>query len=107
VATDPLVVYALDEGAVECDEDDDGEGRSSAITIAPDDLHKANTSGGAPYEMAIPDLRADGELLNERHHLFFVDYLRSCFRFGGFPGYDGAAKVPEETGALAAGLVEF
>jgi hypothetical protein len=108
VAPDPLVVYALDEGAVEYEaDDDDEEGRPAAITIAPDDLHKANTSGGAPYEMAIPDLRADAELLNERHQLFFVDYLRLCFRFGGFPGYDGAAKVPEEIGALTAGLVDF
>jgi hypothetical protein len=107
VAPDPLVVYALDEGAVEYDEDDEEEGQPSAITIAPDDLHKANTSGGDAYEMAIPDLRADGELLNERHQLFFVDYLRLCFKFGGFPGYDGAADVPKEIPALAAGLVEF
>jgi len=70
-------------------------------------LHKANTSGGAPYEMAIPDPRADGELLNERHHLFFVDYLRVAFRFGGFPGYDGAAEVPQQISALQAGLLEF
>ena len=108
VATDPMVVYALDEGAVEYDEDDDdGEGRPSAITIAPDGLHKANTSGGAPYEIAIPDVRADGELLNERHELLFVDYLRVCFRFGGFPGYDGAANVPSEIGPLSAELAEF
>ena len=107
VAPDPLVVYALDEGAVESDGDEDEEGRPSAITIAPDDLHKANVSGGAPYEMAIPDLRADGELVNERHRLFFVDYLRLCFRFGGFPGYDGAANIPAEITALTAGLVDF
>jgi len=108
VAPDPLVVYGLDEGLLEYDdEEDEEEGRPSAITIAPDDLHKANTSGGAPYEMAIPDLRADGELLNERHQLFFVEYLRLCFRFGGFPGYDGAAEVPHEISALTDGLLEF
>jgi len=105
-APDPLVVYGLDEGIVEYDEEEE-DGRPSAITIAPDDLHKANTSGGAPYEMAIPDPRADGELLNERHHLFFVDYLRVAFRFGGFPGYDGAAEVPQQISALQAGLLEF
>jgi uncharacterized protein DUF6745 len=108
ITPDPLVVYALDEGALEYDEEEDEEeGRPSAITIAPDDLHKANTSGGDAYEMAIPDLRADGELLNERHHLFFVDYLRLCFQFGGFPGYDGAAEVPQEISALKAGLLEI
>jgi hypothetical protein len=110
VAPDPLLVFGLDEGIVEYDEGDDEdeeEGRPAAVTIAPDDLHKANTSGGDPYEMAIPDLRADGELLNERHQLFFVDYLRLCFRFGGFPGYDGAAKVPAEIATLSAGLIEL
>ncbi len=108
VATDPLVVYALDKGAVEYDEEADEEaGSPSAITIAPDDLHKADTSGGDAYEMAIPDLRADGELLNERHQLFFVDYLRLCFQFGGFPGYDGAAKMPTEIAVLSSGLLEF
>ena len=108
IAPDPLVVYALDEGAVEYDDDEDEEeGRPSAITIAPDDLHKANTSGGDPYEMAIPDLRADGELLNERHTLFFVDYLRLSFRVGGFPGYDGAAVVPADISVVKSGLLEF
>ena len=106
IATDPLVVYALDEGAVEFDEDDE-DGAPSAITIAPDDLHKANTSGGAPYEMPLPDLRADAELLNERHGLLFVDYLRLCFRFGGFPGYDGAERVPSEIASLREGLEEM
>ena len=107
VAPDPLVVYALDEGIVEFDDDDDDGERPTALTIAPDDLHKANTSGGDPYEMAIPDLRADGELLNERHELFFVDYLRLAFRFGGFPGYEGRSTTPVELKQLAADLIEF
>jgi hypothetical protein len=108
VAPDPLVVYALDERAVEFDEDDeDGEGAPNAITIAPDDLHKANTSGGDPYEMALPDPRADGELLNERHNLFFVDYLRLCFKFGGFPGYEGMGTIPAELERLSADLIPF
>ena len=105
VAPDPLVVYGFDEGVIEYDDEDD-EG-PSAITIAPDDLHKANTSGGDPYEMAVPDPRADGELLNERHRLFFVDYLRLCFRFGGFPGYEGRVAVPAELTTLGAGLSDF
>ena len=57
--------------------------------------------------MAVPDLRADGELLNERHELFFVDYLRLCFRFGGFPGYEGQANVPSELSTLGADLLAF
>jgi hypothetical protein len=107
VAIDPLVVYGLDEDLVEHEDDDDGDGAPNAITIAPDDLHKANVSGGDPYEVAIPDLRADGELLNERHHLFFVDYLRLCFKFGGFPGYDAMGTIPAELERLSAGLMPF
>ena len=110
VAPDPLVVYGFDERLVEDnedDEEDDEGGRQSAITIAPDDLHKADTSGGDPYEIAIPDLRADGELLNERHGVLFVDYLRLCFEFGGFPGYEGTATIPAEIESLKAGLLEI
>ena len=101
---DPLVVYGFDEGLAEFDGDEDAP---SAITIAPDDIHKAGESGGDAYEIAVPDLRADGELLNERHRLFFVDYLRLCFRFGGFPGYEGKADVPPALSTLSAGFVAF
>ena len=104
VAIDPLVVYAFDEGLAEFDDEDEAP---SAITIAPDDLHKANVSGGDSYAVAVPDPRADGELLNERHSLFFVDYLRLCFRFGGFPGYEGKTDLPTELATLSAGLISF
>ena len=57
--------------------------------------------------MAIPDARADGELLHERHGLFFVDYLRLCFEYGGFPGYEGRAEAPAELQHLKARLLEF
>jgi hypothetical protein len=78
-----------------------------AITIALDDLHKSNTSGGSPYEIAVPDLNADGKLLNESHDLYFVDYLRTVFRYGGFPGYDGVDPVPQELAVLNQGLLSF
>ena len=107
VAPDPLIVYGLDEGIVELDEDDEEGERPAAVTIAPDDLHKANTSGGDAYAMAIPDARADGELLHERHGVFFVDYLRLCFEYGGFPGYEGRATAPAELQRLKAGLLEL
>jgi hypothetical protein len=70
--------------------------------------HKENTSGGDPYTVVVPDQRSDGALLDERHNLFFVDYLRLCFRYGGFPGYEGIdGGVPEELDQLRTGLVEF
>ena len=73
-----------------------------------DDIHKAGESGGEPYEIAVPDERADGELLNERHEVFFVEYLRIAFRFGGFPGYEGYDQdLPREIEDLQKGLLEF
>jgi hypothetical protein len=103
---DPIVVYGVEDAIAELDGSDEEE--TSAIAIAPDDLHKANTSGDDPYEIAVPDLRADGEVQNERHRLLFVDYLRLCFRFGGFPGYEGQDRdVPPELEMLQSGLIAF
>ena len=109
VCPDPLVVYGVDDALEEVRErleDEDREG--ICITIAPDDLHKADTSGGEPYEIELPSPGADAELLNERHRLPFVDYLRLCFRFGGFPGYEGIdCGVPAEIKTLCEDLLAF
>ncbi|MGO9262401.1 MAG: DUF6745 domain-containing protein [Bryobacteraceae bacterium] len=103
---DPLVIFPLDAMLLEYDEL--SEANYGRITLAPDAYHKADFSGGAPYEMALPDARADGELLNERHKLFFVDYLRLVFRHGGFPGYEGIDRdVPAEIVMLGQGLQPF
>jgi len=105
VAPDPLVVDAL-ESAVDSLDDEDEDG-PAFLALAPDDLHKANTSGGDPYGITVPDLRADAEFLNERHGLLFVEYLRLCFRWGGFPGYEGTGTEPVVLETLRGGLVEF
>jgi hypothetical protein len=102
---DPLVVFPLEAMWRDCRAEIAEDGR---IPIAPDQFHKANISGGGPYEMALPDARADGELLNEPHRLFFVDYLRLVFRHGGFPGYAGKDRdVPKEIAILAKDLQSF
>ena len=64
--------------------------------IAPDDIHKANLSGGMPYEMLADRLRADAIVVNERHGLPFVAYLRLCFEWGGFPGFELIENRPQE-----------
>jgi hypothetical protein len=62
IATDPLVVYPIEAALADGDESfEDGEG---SIVVAPDDLHKANTSGGEPYEIAIPGVGADRKLVD-------------------------------------------
>ena len=95
---DPLVVYAFDRELVEGpdeeppgDSDDWADGYREEeqplpeeyyhVVIAPDLYHKANMSGGSPYEIRISKTAtADAILLNEEHHTTFVNYLRLCFR---------------------------
>jgi hypothetical protein len=102
---DPLVVFSLEMVLRGCREEIAEEG---LVPIAPDHYHKANISGGAPYEIALPDPRADAELLNEPHKLLFVDYLRLVFRHGGFPGYAGKDRdVPKEVAIPSKGLRQF
>lgn len=105
VAPDPLVVFDVEDVLNLVDsEDNEAEG---VIPIAPDDLHKADVSGGPPYEIAVPELAADGKLLNERHALYFVEYLRLVFRHGGFPGYSDMDGAPQELARLSKDLAPF
>ena len=112
---DPLVVYEPEGAISDLDNwellveegEEDGSGRFEA-SLAPDDLHKDNISGGNPYSVALPDPSADFVLLNERHGLLFVPYLRlAILRWGGFPGLDGRTDRFEVLGDLVAGLEPF
>jgi hypothetical protein len=106
-APDPLIVYGPDDVLDDLESQDEEE-PPPEIMIAPDDLHKANVSGGASYAMSVPDACVDGVVLNERHNLLFVDYLRLCFAWGAFPGYEGQDRgVPPEIEGLRAGLRSF
>lgn len=105
---DPLVVYPP-EGALSelemLEEDDSGKFEAC---LAPDDLHKDNISGGDAYAIGLPDPCADSMVLNERHNLLFVPYLRlAILRWGGFPGLDGQNIPFEPLGDLVAGLEPF
>jgi hypothetical protein len=55
------------------------------LDLAPDYLHKANISGGEPYGFTLGIDEVDPIFEDEEHALPFVDYLRLCFRLGGFP----------------------
>lgn len=105
---DPLVVsgtagffdYTRDQFA-EWQQDPDYCGDETGhflIEIAPDFYHKANVSGGSPYSFAVPNAAADAPLLEEPHQTTFVNYLRLCFQWGGFPGFADCSPVkrPEE-----------
>jgi hypothetical protein len=60
------------------------------LLLAPDHLHKAGVSGGAPYGIDLPAAGADAPWDNDDLHrgLTFVEYLRSAIlTWGGFPGW--------------------
>ncbi len=101
LCTDPLVVIPIEKALELASEN--GE----SILIAPDALHKADTSGGDPYQIEVPNPAADGILLFEDHDLYFVDYLRLVFKFGGFPGYEGTEFPPPQLAELSADLRSF
>lgn len=114
VDSDPLVVEPyfgeMEEGMEECNdmnaanEGMEGAGQFEAI-IAPDAVHKTNHSGGSPYSMRFPDVAIDSHLDGDDDYGTFVEYLRTCFRWGGFPGLRASANPPrEELAYLTQGL---
>ncbi|WP_326952278.1 hypothetical protein [Amycolatopsis sp. NBC_01286] len=54
------------------------------LPLAPDRLHKDNTSGGSPYGIVLPDSCVDGMFVWETP-MPFVSYLNWVFSNGGFP----------------------
>ncbi len=61
------------------------------LEFSPDDCAKADTSGGSPYTILLPDASADPKVEHEWHHTSFVNCLRIAFRWGGFPGLERAS----------------
>lgn len=108
---DPLVVFAFDRELVEGpdeeppeESDDWADGYREEeqplpeeyyhVVIAPDLYHKANMSGGSPYEIRISKTAtADAILLNEEHHTTFVNYLRLCCLHAGFPALEAMPSL--------------
>ncbi len=81
-----------------------------AIELAPDHYHKAGYSGGMPYTILLPFSGADPILDYEKHALPFIDYLRLCFRWAGFPGLEDHADrsdVRRFVDEFGAGLMPF
>jgi hypothetical protein len=113
VESDPLVVepYFGDlEEALDADQNDEDEAEVEAgqfgVMIAPDATHKTGQSGGSPYIIDFPDPAVDAPLEGEEDYGTFVEYLRVCFRWGGFPGLRASAKPPrEELAYLTQGLM--
>ncbi len=58
------------------------------IDFSPDHLHKANVSGGPPYQLSAHAPAIDALVLNERHGLSFVSMVRLALCWRGFPGFE-------------------
>lgn len=99
--SDPLWIYPP-EATLEDNEE-------SECILAPDRYHKHGYSGGAPYAIGMPSPTADALVLYEPNEVQFVDYLRLCFRYGGFPGLqDDETRIPaREMAILTEGLLEI
>jgi len=97
---DALVIFPIDSLIDDCRERlEDPEWDHDLpldLPIAPDILHKADISGGGPYGVYVPDGAADAPLREEWHETSFVNYLRICFRWGGFPGLERYGNPPTE-----------
>jgi hypothetical protein len=106
---DPLVVYPPEAALSELDmSESEAEVSQFEATLAPDDLHKDNVSGGSPYAASLPDPSADFMFLNERHNLLFVPYLRlAILQWGGFPGLDAQVRKFDLLETLIADLEPF
>jgi hypothetical protein len=107
---DPLVVAPIESVIAEFHEwTSDPERRRLEprfrAPIAPDELHKDDISGGAPYELELPSLAADVVLLNEWHNATFVGYLREAFRWAGLPGWSRASHTAARVAAIRRELI--
>jgi hypothetical protein len=93
---DPLVIGPYRQATEEAEKWCDGLPGTFDLWIAPDALHKNNTSGGSPYAMKIPDPSADAALLYEWSTDTLVSYLRRSFEWGGFPDWKGKPAYPKK-----------
>lgn len=76
-----------------------GADKPFILYFAPDVFHKINASGGDPYGIVLPDSNVDGTVDLGDRTLSFIEYIRLCFTWGGFPGF---ADLPE---GLDAGMI--
>ncbi len=79
--------YGLSEGIFEGE-----EAVRFPLSVSPDEFRKAQVSSGSTYKILVPSHAVDATLEGEWHETTFVNYLRACFKWGGFPGF---ARYPE------------
>jgi hypothetical protein len=103
---DPLLIYSLkmvtrylNEGVWN---------RDPSLALSPDNSFKYGFGGSGAYSIRSPCQAFDAPLLFERHQTTFVNYLRICFRWGGFPGLESDNRLSqEEIECLTRDLLRF
>jgi hypothetical protein len=78
------------------------------LELAPDHYFKQGFSGGPFSFMELQNPNMDALCADDSHQEHFVQYLRICMRWGGFPGFATFGSYPEQDIAyLANDLREF
>lgn len=106
LSLDPLVVYpanaldwALDEYDADFTEEEEAD-NPFGLFLSPDYLHKCDVSGGDPYTVYIPastpQNKLDPIVNSDDEAMPFVDYLRHCFKWGGFPGLAVVGELDDD-----------
>lgn len=110
--TDPLMVefdasYIVDTYEDQVDQGYLRRGDPFQVDFAPDDLHKADISGGPPYAIEAPNPRADGIVLWEIHQTTFVNYLRVVMTHAGMGGFSPIKRHGHDPLPVPAGVREL
>ncbi len=110
---DPLVIDAFPDALepfylnlVGEDSAEGPVGPPYSLELAADAVTKANQSGGGPTAVMIPNPAMDAPLISDQWAgTLFINYLRTCFEWGGFPGWKDQPECPDDTLDLLTGAL--
>jgi hypothetical protein len=109
---DPLVVEFEDIPEDNFAEEDECDDTSAVLFFAPCYFHKSNFSGSGGVYFDMPNSRMDAILRDDANKwtgIPFVSHLRTCFKWGGFAGFEESvvaqAAAAEELAFLTEGLL--
>jgi hypothetical protein len=114
IYADPLMVtldhfhFEIEAWEEEIDAGDEPGSLAPVISLDPKlkaRLAVADDQLDEGYTIEVPNLAADGPLGDSGRGASFVEYLRTAFRWGGFPGWAQQANPPQELRLLADGLL--
>jgi hypothetical protein len=93
---DPLFVYSLEMAIKMVTHylDKNVWSRDPSLALSPDNDFKYGFGGSGAYSIRLPCKAFDAPLLLVRHQTTFINYLRLCFRWGGFPGLEVDNRLP-------------